>query len=92
LKTAFIAIFQRVQGNVIASPYAPPPCLPAARGVARPARTNFDHFRDREAVREHYRLGAAVARAGEQFERAAAIGLGAAPGSGHWRVIGWRLF
>jgi hypothetical protein len=34
----------------------------------------FDHLGDGEAVREHDRLGAAVAGCGEQFERAAAGG------------------
>src|SRR5262249_9607111 len=43
----------------------------------------------REAVREHHRLGAAVAGSGEQLERAAAVGLGAmatAAGLGHGAV------
>jgi len=41
----------------------------------------LDHLRHRETMRQHSRLGAAVAAGGEQFERAA-IGLGAA--AGHW--------
>jgi hypothetical protein len=38
----------------------------------------LDHFLDSETVREQQRLGAAVAAGCEQFERAAAVGLGAA--------------
>jgi hypothetical protein len=37
-----------------------------------------DHLRDGEAVGEHHRFGAAIPAGGEQFERAAAIGLGLA--------------
>ena len=36
-----------------------------------------DHVFDREAVSEHERLGRAVVRRGEQFERAPAVGPGA---------------
>ena len=46
----------------------------------------LDHLLDAEAVRDHKRLGAAVARRGQQLERAAAVGLGAvatAAGLGH---------
>jgi hypothetical protein len=49
-----------------------------------------DHLLDRESVRDDDRLGAAVT-GGEQFERSAAVGLWAAAGSRHWRVIGRRL-
>src|SRR5262249_42613971 len=35
------------------------------------SRVDHDHHVDREAVRERQRLGAAVAAAGKQFERAA---------------------
>ena len=37
----------------------------------------LDHLLDAEAVRDHKRLGAAVARRGQQLARAAAVGLGA---------------
>src|SRR5262249_60497274 len=46
----------------------------------------LDHLIDREAMGEHYRLGASVAGHGEQFERPTAIRLGAvatATGLGH---------
>jgi hypothetical protein len=46
----------------------------SAVAVASPSRTELDYLRDREAVREHGRPSAAVARAGEQFERAAPSG------------------
>ena len=45
-----------------------------------------------EAVRQHDRLHTTVAAGGEQFERAAAVGLGAAARSRHWRVSVRRLF
>jgi hypothetical protein len=38
----------------------------------------LDHLRDGEPVREHQRFRAAVAAGREQFERAAAVGLGVA--------------
>jgi hypothetical protein len=41
-----------------------------------------DHVVDREAVRYHDGLGAAIAGCGEQFEGAAAIGLGRRRGRG----------
>jgi hypothetical protein len=49
----------------------------SAVAVASPGVHQPDHHVDREPVRDHDRLGAAVAAGGEQFERAA-IGLGAA--------------
>jgi hypothetical protein len=49
----------------------------------RPGAHKLDHLRDREAVREHDRLGAAVGARGEQFERAAAIRFGAAAARYH---------
>jgi hypothetical protein len=42
-----------------------------------PGADKLDHLRDGETVREHYRLGAAVTAGGQQFERAAVVGLGA---------------
>jgi hypothetical protein len=41
-----------------------------------PGADQFDHLLDRETMRQHNRLGAAIAAGGEQFERAAASGLG----------------
>src|SRR5262249_11977748 len=52
------------------------------RRAREPRAHKLDHLRDGEAVRDHDRFRAAVARRGEQFERAAAIGLGEA--TGHW--------
>jgi hypothetical protein len=49
-----------------------------ALGRRRRESDQLDHQLDREAVREHDRFGAAVAARGEQFERAAAVGLGVA--------------
>jgi hypothetical protein len=43
---------------------------PASSGVHQ-----LDHHANRETVRQQGRLGAAVAAGGEQFERAAAVGL-----------------
>src|SRR5262249_36957440 len=48
------------------------------RRTREPGARQFDHLRDGEAVREHDRFGAAVARRGEQFKRGAAVGLWAA--------------
>jgi hypothetical protein len=49
-----------------------------------PRVNKLDHLRDGESMRNHDRLGAAVAAGGEQFERPAAIGFGAAAeGSRH---------
>jgi hypothetical protein len=49
-----------------------------------PGANKLGQLRDGEAVRQHNRFGAAVAAGGEQFERAAAVGLGtAAEGSRH---------
>jgi len=57
-------------------------CLPAtvcsALALARPARTSSTIRRDGETMREHDRLGRAIARRDEQLERSAAIGLGRA--------------
>jgi len=47
---------------------------------ARGRKPGAVHLRDREAVREHERFGAAVAAGGEQFERAA-VELGRALGA-----------
>jgi two-component sensor histidine kinase len=44
-----------------------------AVAVASPG-TSFNHLRNREAVREHHRFGAAVPACGEQFEGAVAAG------------------
>jgi hypothetical protein len=43
----------------------------------QPGADKLDHQPDADAVRQHDRLSAAVRRRGEQFERAAAVGLGA---------------
>jgi hypothetical protein len=79
---------------------APPPRLEraSARDHALGCRgrqssdAQINDLLDRESVRQLDRLHTAVAAGGEQFDRAAAVGLGAAAGSRHWRVIGWRLF
>src|SRR5262249_55560181 len=42
---------------------------------SRVSAHEIDHLCDGEAMREHDRLGAAVARRGQQLERAAAVGL-----------------
>ena len=42
-----------------------------------PSAYKVDHLPDQKVVRPQERPGAAVARSGEQFERAAAVGLGA---------------
>ena len=52
------------------------------RRTREPGAHQFDHLRDGEAVREHDRFGAAVARRGEQFKRGAAVGLWAATRGG----------
>src|SRR5262245_34222753 len=44
----------------------------------RPARTQFGHLLDGEAVRDRRRLGAAVRPRGQHRERALAVGLGKA--------------
>jgi hypothetical protein len=58
----------------------------ALGGRARePYVDQLDHHVDREAVCEHYRLGAAVAPGGEQLEGAAAVGLRMAASAGGFR-------
>src|SRR5262249_42008393 len=62
-----------------------PATTPSTVALASSVFTSLDHLLDREAVRQHDRLGAAVVEGGEQFERAAAVGLGAAAEARHWR-------
>jgi hypothetical protein len=53
----------------------------------QPSDAQINHLLDGEAVRDHDRFGRAIARRGQQFERAAAVGLGAAAvaaGLGAW--------
>jgi hypothetical protein len=56
-----------------------------------PALSRVDHLLDCEAVGAHDRFGRTVAAAGEQLERAAAVGLGAAAESRHLAggLSGW---
>jgi hypothetical protein len=57
-------------------------------GRGEPSAHKLNHLLDPEAMGDHDRLGAAVPAGGEQFERAAAVGLGgwaASAGRGH----GW---
>jgi hypothetical protein len=64
----------------------PPATTRSADAVASAARTSSTNISNREAVREHDRLGRAVTGSGEQLERAAAVGLEAvatAAGLGH---------
>jgi hypothetical protein len=78
-------------------PQRPPPCLrdphpsdldrgaagndPLGAHAREPGAHKLDHLLDREAVREHDRFGTAVWARGEQFECAAAIGLGETAGA-----------
>jgi len=57
----------------------PPPASNHALGCCgrESSAHEIDHLCDGEAMREHDRLGAAVARRGQQLERAAAVGPGA---------------
>jgi hypothetical protein len=55
----------------------PPATTRSANAVASAARTSSTNISNREAVRNHDRLGRAVAGGGEQFERAATVGPGA---------------
>jgi hypothetical protein len=60
----------------------------AFRLCCREPRTDqLDQLPDREAVRQHDRLGAAVRTRSKEFQRAPAVGLGAAPAA--W---GWHLY
>jgi len=55
----------------------------------QPSDAQINHLLDGEAVRDHDRFGRAIAGCGKQFERAAAVGLGAvatAAGLGHGQV------
>jgi hypothetical protein len=50
----------------------------------QPSDAHINHLLDGEAVREHDRFGRAIAGCGERFERAAAVGFGAATRAAKW--------
>jgi len=62
-----------------ATSIARPPATTRSLRVVATGADEINQEIDREPVREHDRLAAAVGGCGEQFERAAALGLWAAP-------------
>jgi hypothetical protein len=64
----------------------------AFRLCCRQPRTDqFVQLPDREAVHQHDRFGAAVGARGKEFQRAPAVGLGAAPAAWGWHLIFLRI-
>jgi hypothetical protein len=64
----------------------------AFRLCCRQPRTDqFVQLSNREAVHQHDRFGAAVGARGKEFQRAPAVGLGAAPAAWAWHLIFLRI-
>src|SRR5262245_31640629 len=64
---------------------------PLWRRGRQPGAHKFDHQRDGEAMRDHLRLGRAIAGCSKQFERAAAVGLEAAHMCFVWHELLWLV-